>query len=119
LGDPDGVLRVPAFGEGRLSEATIWNLALWDGERVIWPQADILPGVTMQIVTRQLQKLGVPQQTREIRRADLSEDLAVVVMNSWTPAIHVSRLGDRQLANGANFAHLLHEAYHAEPSARP
>ncbi|PZG02795.1 aminotransferase class IV family protein [Micromonospora deserti] len=105
--------------EGRLSEATIWNLAFWDGEQVIWPQADILPGVTMQIVTRQLQNLGVPQQTREIRRADLSEDMAGVIMNSWTPAISVSRLGDRQLANGANFAQLLHEAYQTEPSARP
>jgi branched-subunit amino acid aminotransferase/4-amino-4-deoxychorismate lyase len=105
--------------EGRLSEATIWNLAFWDGEVVIWPQADILPGITMQILTHQLQGLGIPQQIREIRRDDLSEDMAAVIMNSWTPAIPVSRLGDRQLTNDANFAQLLHEAYQTEPSARP
>lgn len=37
---------------GRLSEATIWNLAFWDGESVIWPEAEYLPGVTMQILAR-------------------------------------------------------------------
>ncbi|MDG4798184.1 aminotransferase class IV family protein [Micromonospora sp. WMMD1082] len=104
---------------GRLSEATIWNLAWWDGEQVIWPRADILPGVTMQIITRQLQNVGVRQQTREIRRADLNKDMAAVIMNSWTPAIPVSRLGDRQLANDANFTQLLHDAYQSEPSTQP
>ncbi|RUL95091.1 aminotransferase class IV family protein [Verrucosispora sp. FIM060022] len=106
-------------GTGRLSEATIWNLAFWDGETVIWPQADLLPGVTMQILTRQLAHLGVAQQTRDIRRADLTENLACVLMNSWTPAIAVSHLGDRQLADGTTFAHLLHEAYRNEPPTRP
>jgi branched-subunit amino acid aminotransferase/4-amino-4-deoxychorismate lyase len=105
--------------EGRLSEATIWNLAFWDGETVIWPQADILPGTTMQILARQLQDLGIPQETREIRPDDLGDDLAGVVMNSWIPAIPISRLGDRQLANDATFAQLLHKAYQTEPSARP
>ncbi|WP_233196720.1 aminotransferase class IV [Verrucosispora sp. ts21] len=106
-------------GTGRLSEATIWNLAFWDGETVIWPHVDLLPGITMQILTRQLAHLGVAQQTRDIHRADLTENLAGVVMNSWTPAIPVSRLGDRLLADGTTFAHLLHEAYRNEPATRP
>ncbi|MGO4842616.1 aminotransferase class IV, partial [Rhizobiaceae sp. 2RAB30] len=29
---------------GRVSEGTIWNLAFWDGEAVIWPEAAILLG---------------------------------------------------------------------------
>ncbi|MGO4756267.1 aminotransferase class IV family protein, partial [Streptomyces sp. 2MCAF27] len=39
---------------GRLSEATIWNLAFWDGDSVVWPQAEVLGGMTMSIVRRQL-----------------------------------------------------------------
>ncbi|WP_086575500.1 aminotransferase class IV, partial [Streptomyces alboverticillatus] len=51
---------------GRLSEASIWNLAFWDGTGVVWPSAGMLDGVTMGVVRRQLDRLGVAQHTREI-----------------------------------------------------
>ncbi|MDT0304306.1 aminotransferase class IV family protein [Streptomonospora wellingtoniae] len=100
---------------GRFSEATIWNLAFWDGESLIWPRARVLAGVTMQILTRRLHALGVPQQTREIRGSELAGELSAVVMNSWTPAVPVSRLGGYRLAVGTDLACLLHEAYTGEP----
>lgn len=56
---------------GRLSEATIWNLAFWDGDAVVWPEAEVLRGVTMQILRRQLDRLGVPQREKEVTLADL------------------------------------------------
>lgn len=99
----------------RLSEATIWNLAFWDGTSVIWLEADVLPGVTMKILIRQLQARGIPQQTRPIRRSDLTEDLSAVVMNSWSPAIPLARLADQNLASTPVFTRLLHEVYDAEP----
>lgn len=105
--------------QGRLSEATIWNLAFWDGNAVIWPQADVLPGVTMQILTRQLSARGIPQQTREIRRTDLDENIAAAIMNSWTPAIPITRIGDHRLATRTDFAQLLRESYRSESPARP
>ena len=101
---------------GRISEATIWNLAFWDGGSVIWPQAELLTGVTMQIVARRLRDLGVPQRTREIRVSELDEGLAGVVINSWSPGIQVTRIGDRALAHGPEFATLLHDAYAGEPA---
>lgn len=104
---------------GRLSEATIWNLAFWSGESVIWPEADVLPGITMQILTRRLHARGVRQQTREIRRSDLAGRLSAVVMNSWTPAIPLTRLGDHQLVQDPAFGRLLHAAYADEPPTRP
>ncbi|MBB5641072.1 branched-subunit amino acid aminotransferase/4-amino-4-deoxychorismate lyase [Cryobacterium roopkundense] len=73
--------------EGRLSEATIWNLAFWDGSSVIWPEADILSGEIMQILKRQLNALGVDQKTQPIRRNESVGQMAGVVMNSWTPGI--------------------------------
>src|SRR5690606_15384825 len=57
--------------DGRISEASIWNLALWDGEAVVWPRAELLTGTTMGIVSRQLEKRGVPQVERELTREDL------------------------------------------------
>ena len=100
---------------GRLSEATIWNLAFWDGDSVIWPEADVLPGVTMQTLARRLDARGIPQQARAIRGSDLSERISAVVMNSWTSAVPITRLGEHRLANYPLFTRLLHEAYASEP----
>jgi branched-subunit amino acid aminotransferase/4-amino-4-deoxychorismate lyase len=100
---------------GRLSEATIWNLAFWDGTSVVWPEADMLPGVTMQILTRQFASRGIDQTTRAVRRSDLNDDLAAVVMNSWSPGIPVARVSEQRLATAREFVHLLHQVYASEP----
>jgi len=100
---------------GRLSEATIWNLAFWDGDSVIWPRAEVLPGVTMQILARRLNSLGVPQRTAELRRGDLDGRLAAAVMNSWSPGIPVDRIGDRLLRQDKELVRTLHDAYAEEP----
>ncbi len=103
---------------GRVSEATIWNLAFWDGSSVIWPEADVLPGVTMQILTRQLDARGISQQIRPVRRSKLTDRLSTVVMNSWSPAIPLARLGEHRLKNDPDFTRLLHGAYDAEAPSR-
>ncbi|WP_241993011.1 aminotransferase class IV [Cryobacterium frigoriphilum] len=100
--------------QGRLSEGTIWNLAFWDGNTVNWPDADILPGATMQILQRQLSVLGVVQTTRPIRHGASLGQLAGVVMNPWTPGIAVTRIGESQLATDDDFTRLLHSAYERE-----
>lgn len=99
---------------GRLSEATIWNLVFWDGTSVIWPKADVLSGVTMQILARQLKARGIPQQAREIHQSE-TDQLSAVVMNSWTPAIPITHIGEHQLENDPAFARFLHDAYATEP----
>lgn len=102
-------------GRGRVSEATIWNLAFWDGESVVWPRADLLPGVTMGILARRLADRGVPQRTAEVRVSGLSAYSAAVVMNSWTPGVVVARIGDHRFTGDEEFVRLLHEAYEDEP----
>ena len=103
----------------RLSEGTIWNLAFWDGEAVVWPRADMLDGTMMCTVRRQLQRMGVPQREREIRRADLSSLAGAVVMNSWTPGVAVERIGDTPMPAAPRFLALLLRALDAEPWVAP
>ncbi len=100
---------------GRLSEATIWNLAFWDGESVIWPRAEILTGVTMQILERRLRVLGIVQHKRDVRPDEIGEHLSAAVMNSWTPGIPIARIGDSLLGQDAEFMRLLRSAYGNEP----
>lgn len=105
--------------KGRLSEATIWNLAFWDGDAVIWPEAEMLVGTTMGIVRRQLERLGIPQRMAEITPADLPALAGAVVMNSWTPGIAVRQIGPVPMPEAMRFLDLLHRAYQAEPLVTP
>lgn len=101
---------------GCISEGTIWNLAFWDGEAVVWPEADMLSGVTMQIIQRQLQKSGVSQRSQPIKATDVQHFAGAAVMNSWTPGVAVSALGDAQIPISKRFIDLLHHAYGMEPA---
>jgi branched-subunit amino acid aminotransferase/4-amino-4-deoxychorismate lyase len=104
---------------GRLSEATIWNLAFWDGAAVVWPEADVLRGITMGILRRQIDRLGVPQREKEVTLADLPTLRGAVVMNSWTPGVAVRRIGPVPVPDAPDFIQLLHRAYDAEPLVAP
>ncbi|MGK9165665.1 aminotransferase class IV family protein [Inquilinus limosus] len=104
---------------GRLSEGTIWNLAFWDGAAVVWPAAEMLGGITMGIVKRQLDRLGIPQRVQEITPADLPKLAGAAVMNSWTPGVAVRRIGSVSLPEAPSFLELLHRAYEAEPAVSP
>lgn len=104
---------------GRLSEATIWNLAFWDGESVVWPQAGILVGTTMGIVRRQLRRMGVGERVEAVRVSDLPALKGAVVMNSWTPGIAIRRLGSHEFATAPDFTALLHRAFANEEPVAP
>lgn len=106
-------------GRGRLSEASIWNLAFWDGSAVVWPVAELLPGITMGILRRQLAQLGVPQRDAEITLGDLPAYAGAVVMNSWTPGVAVHGIDTVDVPTPAEFVQLLHRAYAAEPPTGP
>ncbi|MEU1883774.1 aminotransferase class IV family protein [Streptosporangium sp. NPDC020072] len=104
---------------GRLSEASIWNLAFWDGAAVVWPDAEKLGGITMGIVRRRLERLGVPQRVQEITLDDLPALAGAVVMNSWSPGIAVHRIGPVPLPEAPDFVETLHRAYRSEPLTAP
>ncbi|MFD5320761.1 aminotransferase class IV family protein [Streptomyces sp. NPDC127098] len=104
---------------GRLSEATIWNLAFWDGEAVVWPEAEVLGGVTMGILRRRLAGLGVPQRVSEVTPGDVAALKGAVVMNSWTPAVPVRRIGAVELPAASAFVEALRRGYEAEPPTAP
>ncbi|MBM7055843.1 MULTISPECIES: aminotransferase class IV family protein [Streptomyces] len=104
---------------GRFSEATIWNLAFWDGEAVVWPEAHVLTGTMMGVVRRQLDRLGVKQRTAAITPDDLPALAGAVVMNSWNPGIPVHRIGSTELPAAPPFLQVLHRAHEAEPLTAP
>ncbi|GAB3239833.1 aminotransferase class IV family protein [Mycolicibacterium hippocampi] len=104
---------------GVLTEASIWNLAFFDRDAVVWPDAEILTGTAMSTVQRQLTLMGVPQETRILTPATAHELDAAVVMNSWTPGIAVCRIAGEPMPVRPDLVGLLHDAYAAEPLIHP
>ena len=105
--------------QGRLSEASIWNVAFWDGEAVVWPRAGKLRGTTMGVLARQLERMGVAQREQDVTLDGLAQLRGAVVMNSWTPGVPVRRIGSVQIPEASPFVEMLHRAYRSEPLVAP
>ena len=71
-----------ADAEGRISEGSVWNLGLWDGEQVVWPEAPALRGTSEQLLQAGLRESGVAQQVREVFLADLPAFTAAFISNA-------------------------------------
>ncbi|SEL85748.1 aminotransferase class IV [Nonomuraea pusilla] len=63
---------------GIVSEGSITNLGCFDGERLVWPDAPMLRGITMRL----LERVDVPQERRPLKVADLAGLGLVFVCNS-------------------------------------
>ncbi|WIX91986.1 aminotransferase class IV family protein [Amycolatopsis sp. DG1A-15b] len=101
--------------QGRISEASIWNAGFLAGQTVVWPEAAVLPGITMLVQQEALRRLGVPQEKREVRPADLRDFDAVFVTNSETPGRAVASVDDLVLPPADRAVALLAEAYETVP----
>lgn len=100
---------------GRVSEASIWNVGFLAGDTVVWPEAEVLPGITMLVQREALARLGVPQETREVRPADLPGFDAVFLTNSETPGRPVAAVDDVVLPPADRAVELLARAYETVP----
>jgi branched-subunit amino acid aminotransferase/4-amino-4-deoxychorismate lyase len=74
-------------GERNLvTEGTSWNIALFDGDQVIWPQAPMLKGVTMVLLQIAMSMQGIPWTLREVDAAELPLLAGAAAVNSIWPA---------------------------------
>ncbi|RSN22732.1 aminodeoxychorismate lyase [Amycolatopsis sp. WAC 01416] len=101
--------------QGRVSEASIWNVGFLDGGTVVWPQAPVLDGITQQLVRRGLERNGIPQETREVRPADLPGFDAMFLTNSESVGWPVASVDDVVLPFAPETTRLLSEAYESNP----
>lgn len=50
-----------------ISEGATWNIGFHDGDRIVWPSADVLPGVTMQLLQQvHDQSVSMPVNLRDV-----------------------------------------------------
>jgi branched-subunit amino acid aminotransferase/4-amino-4-deoxychorismate lyase len=51
---------------GQVVEGSIWNLGLWDGQTVVWPEGPALRGTAERLLQGALDKAGLPQRTEPV-----------------------------------------------------
>ncbi|MFI5935477.1 aminotransferase class IV [Actinoplanes sp. NPDC051494] len=74
--------RVFVGTDGRVSEGTSWNLALWDGEQVVWPAAPMLRGVTMVLLQLAMSMNGTPWTLRPVDAGELTGFAGAALVNT-------------------------------------
>jgi branched-subunit amino acid aminotransferase/4-amino-4-deoxychorismate lyase len=80
-------------GEGYLSEGPTWNIGFFDGSNVVWPNAEILPGVTMRL----LQQVHERTVLAPVKMQDLSRMKAAFATNVSFGVRVISKIDGNEL----------------------
>ena len=100
--------------DGAIAEAAIANVAFFDGSSVIWPDAPVLAGITMQVVAPRLAEYGIPSRTARVTLAEVGDFAGACVTNSRGIAA-VSAIDEVELPIAAQFVKAMNAAYDAVP----
>lgn len=112
----DDALLVDAGGS--VAEGTFWNVAFWDGEAVVWPEAPSLDGVTQRLLQEALARAGVPQRRDAVRLDALDAFRAAFAINSRGIQA-VASVDDHAFGGDGSLGVLLRELLAACPWQRP
>jgi branched-subunit amino acid aminotransferase/4-amino-4-deoxychorismate lyase len=101
--------------DGLVSETAIANVGFFDASGgVVWPEAPLLRGITMQLLERKLPELGVPARRAPVRLQDLRSFAGVFITNARGIAA-VSAVDDTELPMPRERISALADAYAAVP----
>ena len=78
-GFDDALLTTP---DGVVSETAIANIGFFDASGVVWPDAPLLRGITMQLLERTLPQLGIPSRQASIRLQELTSFEGAFITNA-------------------------------------
>ncbi|HEX4787758.1 MAG TPA: aminotransferase class IV [Actinospica sp.] len=108
----DDALLVEA--DGTVAEAGIANIAFFDGGSVVWPDATVLAGITMQLIAPRLADHGMPSRTARVALTDVERFSGACVTNSRGIAA-VDRIDDTPVPVAPAFVKALRDAYASVP----
>lgn len=104
--------------DGAVSEGSIWNVGFFDGERIVWPDAPQLDGVSMQLLKAGLRARGVAQVERRVDLAGIASFRAAFFTNSSCFARPLAAIDAVVLAIDTPLPDLLAAAWASQPWQR-
>jgi branched-subunit amino acid aminotransferase/4-amino-4-deoxychorismate lyase len=100
--------------DGLVSETAIANIGFFDGSGVVWPDAPLLRGITMQLLERALPQLGIPSRRASVRLQDLTSFEGAFISNARGVAA-VSEIDSTTLAVPSQRLQTVADAYASVP----
>jgi len=101
--------------QGQVSEGTLWNAGFIQGDRIVWPQAPMLAGVTQALIQRGLTAAGLWSETRPLLLDDLATFDAAFLCNSATPVCPITAIDGVVFANDPALLAKVEAAWSAQP----
>lgn len=101
---------------GLISEGSLWNIGFVRGDRVTWPEAPMLSGVTQALIEDGLSAVGLTSETKPLRLSDLSDFDHAFICNSATPACAVTAIGDQAFNSDPTLIARLETAWASNPA---
>lgn len=81
---------------GRVCEGSLWNIGFLEGDRVVWPLAPMLDGVSQALIRRGLARSGLTEAMEHVGLEDLPRFDGAFICNSATPACPVAAIDDHR-----------------------
>jgi branched-subunit amino acid aminotransferase/4-amino-4-deoxychorismate lyase len=102
-------------GSAFVEEGPTWNVGFFDGERVLWPSGEILPGVTMTL----LKQVHEQTITAPVSLEDVGAMQAAFAANASIGVRAIGAINDITLSDDHPVFETLRKEYEAIPSERP
>jgi branched-subunit amino acid aminotransferase/4-amino-4-deoxychorismate lyase len=99
---------------GAVSETSMANIGFFEGDMVVWPDAPLLHGVTMQLLEARLPDRGVTVRRKGVRVADIAS-LDGAFLTSARGIASVGAVDDADLPIASDRLALLAEVYRSVP----
>jgi branched-subunit amino acid aminotransferase/4-amino-4-deoxychorismate lyase len=98
-----------------LSEGSTWNLCLHDGEQWVWPEAEALDGITMQLLKRAMQDEAIPVVTTPVLAPAAADFRCGFATNSVSAARPVSAIDETVFSPAPGPLSQLRDLYDSVP----
>jgi branched-subunit amino acid aminotransferase/4-amino-4-deoxychorismate lyase len=100
--------------DGIVSESAIANIGFLERSGVVWPDAPLLHGITMQLLERRLPELGVPSRHATVHLTDIASFDGAFLSNARGVAV-VSQVDDLTVPTQAERIQTIVDAYASVP----
>lgn len=99
----------------QISEGATWNVGFFDGTRIIWPKADVLTGVTVNLLKTVIASSGMRAVESIVQVSQVSETWAAFATNSSVGVRPIQAIDNVELLDDSSVIRNLQLQYAAIP----